>query len=145
MDIYSGAITNWQEVGGSDAAIRVVSHEEGDSSRGVLSKTFPGFQELILTSKAKITFSDPETEELIQSKSGVIAYGLYSNAKVIDVNVLTIGGQSPVEKEYPYIGVLGSIYKEQNYTGIVVKAYVEFATSDAGHEAIRTAGGIPIQ
>ena len=65
LDIYSGKITNWKEVGGDDARLRVVTREEGDSSRGILVEFFPGFKDITVTSKAKTTFSDPETQETV--------------------------------------------------------------------------------
>lgn len=39
--IYDGTATNWNEVGGNDAKIRVVRREDGDSSMKVLKKHFP--------------------------------------------------------------------------------------------------------
>lgn len=144
LDIYSGKITNWNEVGGDDAKIRVVTREEGDSSLGVLLKLLPGFQDITITSKAKTTFSDPETEETVLKVANVIAYGSYPNAKVIDVNVLTIDGKSPADQDYPYVGSLGFVYKADKYTG-VVKQFVDFATSEAAYEVIKEAGGMPAQ
>jgi phosphate transport system substrate-binding protein len=141
-DIYNGKTTNWKEVGGNDAKIRVVTREEGDSSLEVLLKLFPGFQDITITSKAKTTFSDPETEATVLKTTNVIAYGSYPNAKVIDVKVLTIDGKSPADPDYPYVGPLGFVYKEENYSGNI-KKFVEFATSEAAHEVIAEAGGIP--
>lgn len=142
LDIYSGKITNWKSVGGNDAKIRVVTREEGDSSLGVLLNLFPGFKDLTVTSKAKMTFSDPETEATVLKTPGAIAYGSYPNAKVIEVNVLKINEKSASDPDYPYVGTLGFVYKEKNYTG-PVKKFVEFATFEAAHETIKEAGGIP--
>lgn len=141
LDIYSGKTTNWKEVGGNDARVRVVTREEGDSSLDILLQLFPGFKDITITSRAKTMFSDPETEELVLRTANVIAYGPYPNAKAIDVNVLTIDGKSPTDEDYPYIGPLGLIYKEANYTGNI-KKFVEFALSEAAHEVIKEAGGI---
>jgi phosphate transport system substrate-binding protein len=143
LDIYSGAVANWSEVGGNDAKVRVVTREEGDSSLSVLLKSFPGFSDITITPKAKTTFSDPETEETVVNTDFVIAYGSYPNVKVLDVNVLTIEGKHPADEDYPYVGPLGLIYKEANYTG-ALKAFVEFATSEAAYEAIVNVGGLPV-
>jgi phosphate transport system substrate-binding protein len=144
VDIYSGKITNWKDVGGNDAGIRVVTREEGDSSLEVLLELFPGFKDITITSKAKTTFSDPETEETVLKTANVIGFGSYPNAKVIDVHVLTIEGKSATDPDYPYVGTLGFVYKEENYTGNI-KKFVEFAISEAAHEAITEAGGIPVE
>ncbi len=143
LDIYSGKITNWKEVGGNDASIRIVQRQEGDSSLEVLFAAFPGFKELVVTEKAKTTFSDPETEETVLNTENVIAYGSYSNVKNLDVTTLTIDGKSPTDADYPYVGTLGLVYKEANYTGNI-KTFIEFATSDAANDVIISAGGIPL-
>jgi len=56
--------------------------------------------------------------------------------------VLKIDGQSAADPDYPYVGALGFVCKEKNYIGNL-KKFVEFARSEAAHEAIREAGGIP--
>ena len=144
LDIFSGKITNWKDVGGSDAKIRVITREEGDSSQGVLLELLPGFKDITITSKAKTTFSDPETEETVLKTANVIAYGSYPNAKIINVHVLKVEGKSATDSDYPYVGTLGFVYKEENYTGNI-KKFVKFAISEAAHEAIIEAGAIPVE
>jgi phosphate transport system substrate-binding protein len=143
LDIYSGKLSNWKEVGGSDGNIRVVRRQEGDSSLDTLLKLFPGFKDITVTAKAKTTFSDPETEQTVLNTANVIAYGSYPNVKVMDVNILTIDGKSATEADYPYIGTLGFVYKAANYTGNI-KKFVEFATSEAARQIIKEAGGLPL-
>ena len=141
-DIYSGKITNWKDVGGKNAKIRVVRREDGDSSLSVLLKTFPGFADITLTPKSKTTFSDPSTCELTEKKADTIAFGTYINAKNYDVEVLSIDGKSITDAGWSYVGVLGFIYKEKNYTGNI-KKFVEFATSSQAHDVIKGKGGLP--
>ena len=61
---------------------------------------------------------------------------------IFDVNVLNIAEKSARDPDYPYVGSLGFVYNEKNYTGNI-KKFVEFATSEAAHEAIKEVGGIP--
>jgi len=142
LDIYSGKITNWSEVGGHDARIRVITREEGDSSLEVLDSFFPGFKDITITPKSKMTFSDPETEEALEEYEGAIAYGTYANAMNTDAHILTIEGKSATDADYPYVGMLGLIFKQKNLTGNI-KAFVDFASSEAAHEAIASEGGAP--
>ncbi len=142
LDIYSGKITNWKEVGGHDARIRVIKREEGDSSLGVLLKLLPGFKELTVTSKSKTTLSDPETIAAVEKTKETIAYGTYPNAKKADIEILRIEDKQVSDLDYPYVGILGLVFKEQNYLG-VLKMFVEFAASEAAQEVIKDAGGIP--
>jgi phosphate transport system substrate-binding protein len=142
VDIYSGKATNWKDVGGADAPIRVVIREETDSSLAVLRASFPGFKELTFNPKAKMTYTDPETEQTVLNTANVIAFGSYPNAKKLDVHVLTIDGKGATEADYPYVNELGFVYKAANYAGNL-KKFVEFAVSAATAEVIKTAGGLP--
>jgi phosphate transport system substrate-binding protein len=112
-DIYSGKITNWKEVGGQDADIKVVTREKGDSSLGVLNKSFPGFKDITITPKAKTTFSDPDTCEYVERKANTVAFCTYENARNYRVDILSIGGKSATSPGYAYVGTLALIFKEK--------------------------------
>jgi phosphate transport system substrate-binding protein len=140
--IYSGKITNWKDVGGKDAKIRVVRREDGDSSLKVLRKSFPGFKDLTLTTKSKTAFSTPEAFFVVEEKANTIGFGPYDVAKGADVQVVSIDGKRPTASGYPSFGHLALIYKEEVVNGNI-KKFVDFATSPAAHEAIKKVGGVP--
>lgn len=141
-DIYSGKITNWKEVGGNDARVRVIRREDSDSSFKVLLESLPGFKDITITPKSKTTLTDQETFKLAEEKPNAIAFGSYTDARNYDVDVLTINGKSATDQDYPYFGELALIFKEKNNSGNI-KKFVEFATSSAAYGAIKNAGGIP--
>lgn len=141
-DIYSGKVTNWQDVGGANAKIRVIRREDGDSSLSVLLKTLPGFKDINLTSRSKTTYNDQETCKLTEDTKNAIAFGTYGNARNYNVDILNINGKVPTGADYPYVGTLALIFKEKNNTGNI-KKFVEFASSQNAHDAIREAGGLP--
>jgi len=142
-DIYSGKITNWKDVGGKDARIKVVRREDGDSSLGVLKKTFPGFGDITITEKSKTAESTPDNVETVESKEGTIGFGPYDVVRAADAKVLKIDGKGPFEDGYPSHGTIGLIFKEANKTGNVEK-FIKFATSPDAREAISGAGGSPL-
>jgi phosphate transport system substrate-binding protein len=142
-DIFSGKITNWKEVGGKEAVIRVVRREDGDSSLEVLQKTLPGFKAVAITTKSKTTLSDPETLDMVAKTAGAISFGTYPNTKVADVATLTIGGKSPAASDYPYVGDLGLVFKEKNKSGSIAK-FIEFVSSPAAQDVIKGAGGLSL-
>ncbi len=141
--IYSGKIRNWNEVGGKGTRIKVICREPGDSSLRVLLESFPGFKDITLTPKSKTTYSDPKTCKFAEQKADTIAFGTYINARNYDVDILTINDKHPSKADYPYVGTLALVFKEKNRTGNIQK-FVEFATSPAAHDAIRSAGGLPM-
>ena len=142
-DIYSGKITNWKDVGGKDARIKVIRREPGDSSLRVLLGSFPGFADITLTPKSKTTFSDPKTVQFAESKADSIAFGTYINARNYKVNILTIDGKNATDADWPYVGTLALIFKEKNYQGNI-KKFVEFTTSADVHDTIKGVGGMPL-
>jgi len=141
-DIYSGRITNWKEVGGANERIRVVRREEGDSSLGVLRKTFPGFKDLVITANAKEALTTQDNFEAVERKRGTIGFGPYSGAVESNVRMLTIDGKSPTDASYPSFTVIALIFKEKYNTGAVGQ-FVGFATSAAAADAIRNGNGLP--
>ena len=141
-DIYSGKITNWKDVGGKDAKIRVVRREDGDSSFKVLLKSFPGFKDITITSKSKTAYITSEMISILEDREGAIGFGPNDVAKQANVDVLTIDGKKPAEAGYPSAGVLALIFKAKNYTGNI-KKFAEFATSTPAQDAIKGVGGMP--
>lgn len=143
LDIYSGKIENWKEVGGKNGKVKVVRREEGDSSLSVLQETFPGFKDIAISSKSKTTYSDPETSQLVENTAGTIAFGSFSNTMSLqNVNVVSIDGTGPTDSGYGIVGELALVFKEQNRTGTVAD-FIAFLKSEAAGEAIRKAGGMP--
>ena len=143
LDIYSGKVGNWKQVGGPDMKVRVVRREDGDSSLSRLKKSFPGFADITLTEKSKTTYSTPETFEIVTSKKGTIGFGPNDVASKQDVTVLSVDGVAPSAAEYPSVTTLGLVFKEENKSG-TLKNFLEFAVSPAAHSAITGAGGLPM-
>jgi phosphate transport system substrate-binding protein len=141
--IYSGTITNWQEVGGNDEKIRVVRREDGDSSLEVLTKTFPGFKDIVITEKSKTALKTAENFTIVESKSGTIGFGPYDIAKDSGVTIVQIDGKSPTDPGYPSFTTLALVYKEENRTGALGE-FIAFATSSSARPAIEAANGIPV-
>ena len=141
--IFSGEITNWQEVGGKDMKIRVVRREEGDSSLSVLTKTFPGFKDIVITDKSKTALKTAENFSIIEGKEGTIGFGPYDVAKDANVDIMRIDGKAPTESGYPSFTTLALVYKAENKRGSLGK-FIDFATSSSSSAAIVAANGIPV-
>jgi phosphate transport system substrate-binding protein len=143
--IFTGKITNWKEVGGSDLKIVVYSRETS-------SGTYEFFKEHVMKNKnyASSVLSMPATGAIIQSvkqTKGAIGYvGLaYLNKEVKAVKV-SYDGKTFVEpsianaknKTYPVVRALYYYYSANNEKK--VKPFVDFVNSTEGQKIVDKVG-----
>lgn len=137
-DIFQGKINNWSAVGGPASPIRVIN-------RPSASGTYHAFQHLVLaggnfgTSANITTLPRDATTPLLQAlgKDG-IGYATY--AQVADqqtVRTVPIDGLTPESPDYPFQRTL--YYAYRNPPNPAVQAFLGYANSPAGRQAIATA------
>lgn len=126
-DIFTGQITNWSEVGGPDAPIRVIN-------RPAVSGTYSSFKELVLngqdvTGPGVTTLERDETTGMLQQLgTDGIGYATYSQvANQGTVRTLPIDNVFPDQPNYAYQRQLLYIYKEPASEG--AKAFLGFVGS----------------
>jgi phosphate transport system substrate-binding protein len=149
--IFTGAITNWKDLGGSDMKIIVYSRE---SSSG----TFEFFKEHVMHKKnyATSVLLMPATGAIVQSVSqteGAIGYvGLaYVEKSVKAIKVSYDQGKTFVEpsietaknKTYPVTRPL--FYYYLNSTEASVKPYIDFILSPEGQDIVLKEGYVPLK
>lgn len=144
LDIFSGKIVNWEEVGGSNAPIVVIRREDKDSSLGNLKKTFPGFKDLVFTESSTLAEKTFIMVAQIANRPDSIGFGPLDVANANDLKVLSINGRKPTAGDYPYFGIIGLVYKTANLDKIS-KDFIDFAASEAVYDIIRKAGGRPVK
>jgi phosphate transport system substrate-binding protein len=143
LDVFSGKIENWKAIGGADLPILLVKRNKGDSSLDVLSANLKGFTGENISTDAKTQFTDQKAIEYAVATKGAIAFGALADAaNESALTVLSVDGIAPLDKNYPFLGPLGLIYKEANYKG-TVKAFVDFVKSAKAKPVIVKAFGIP--
>lgn len=143
--IYLGKIKNWQEVGGDDAEIHVVSREEGSGTRGA-------FEELVMEKEAAI---DTAT---IQNSTGAVAtyvagdknsIGYVSLTGLSDrVNSITIEGAEATTEEIKdgsYKVARPFLYLTKEEPAGLVKEYFDFVVSEEGTKIIEEEGLVAVQ
>ncbi|MGZ7115624.1 MAG: phosphate ABC transporter substrate-binding protein [Halobacteriota archaeon] len=136
-DIFTGNITNWSQVGGSDAKINVVNREEGSGTRD-------GIQKIVLKGG---NFS---SGGITQSSTGAVrsyvagdpnAIGYISFAEVDNsVKALNVNAVAP-----KYDTIADGTYPIQRYFLLVTngdptgnaKAFIDFALSPAGQAILK--------
>ncbi|MGN0347702.1 MAG: phosphate ABC transporter substrate-binding protein PstS family protein [Lachnospiraceae bacterium] len=140
--IYTGEITNWSELGGSDQPIVVVGREAGSGTRDA-------FEELLDVKDgcryAQELDSTGAVLAKVASTPGAIGY---VSLDVVDDTVIgvKIDGVQPTEEQIlagnyllqrPFVMATNGIISEQNE---VVQAWFAYIGSDAGKEVIRSVG-----
>ena len=153
-DIYSGKITNWQEVGGKNAPITAYQREENSGSQTAMINLVMQDTPMLAPEKVKVLMGMGmlvDTVAEYQNNRASIGYTykyyidtLYKNEKI---KTLKIENISPEEENlraglYPlvtcYYGVIRS--SDENSSGGI---FLDWMLSEEGQRCIKQAGYIP--
>jgi len=141
--IYTGAITNWSQVGGRNAAIAVVSREAGSGTRGAFEEII-GFQGRLLAGANESTSTGAIKAGIVQNPNaiGYISLGSVDNT----IKSISVGGAAATTANVrsgryavarPFIILTGrNVHGES-------KAFVDWMLSSAG-QAIVNRSWIPV-
>lgn len=146
QDIYLGRITNWQEVGGSDAPIVVVIRETSSGTRGafdeiVLDKAEPTSPNL------QIAITAGDMAALVVKEPHAIGYVGFGHIET-GMKALSIDGINPTEENVrndryrltrPLLLLTGPL------TQPIAQTYIDFALSSEGQSIVVEHGWVPIQ
>ncbi len=144
-DIFTGAVSNWKDVGGPDAPIHLCSREE-------ISGTYLGFRELAmenkpygLTLKAFTNYLGI-VQKVAQDVNG-IGYTSIDVANKDGVKGVSIGGVAPTFAtvnggQYPYTRMI-HLYTDKKRESAVAGDFVEFVQSKRGQEILAQMGFVP--
>lgn len=151
VDIFSGRIRNWKEVGGKDAPIRVLVREPGDSSLDVIIANIPDFAKTAFDDNAKILYHDHEMLEMLNKYKMSIGWITLSTANTgkNSVRPLAIDNELPslentLTSRYRIIGKYALVYKEKQLSPLARK-FINFIFSDSGRGILVKSGLIPIK
>ena len=145
-DVYTGAVTNWSEVGGSDTPIVVVGREAGSGTRGA-------FEEILKVEDAcKYAVECDSTGAAmakVASTEGAIGY---VSLDVLDdsVNALNLDDVAPTSDNIvagtyflcrPFVMATKGEISGQNE---LVQAFFDFLKSDEGKAVVKAVGLITV-
>lgn len=142
-DIYSGKITNWKDVGGSNAKINVITREDGSGTRSVFQKIVMG-KDKIRADAVVLT----STESIAQSVKGdpnAIGYISLASYKG-DIKALKVDGVYPTEETifngtYPIQNPF--LFLTKGEPEGVVKDFIDFCLSPEGQEIVKSEKVVP--
>lgn len=143
--IFSGEITNWSEVGGSDMAIGLVNRDEASGTREAFSKIIMG--DAPFDRGAVVLPGTGQVRSVIADVEGAIGY-ISLGFVTDDVKALAIDGVEPSEASvvagtYTVQRVLHFFTKDD--ASDVARDYIAYVLSpDVQDTIVREAGFIPI-
>jgi len=135
-DIYTGAVTNWSQVGGRNAAIAVISREEGSGTRSAFEELV-GFQGKLLSGANESTSTGAIKAGIAQNSDAI---GYISLGSVDDtIKAISVGGVAPDSANVkngsykiarPFIILTGNnVHREST-------AFIAWMLSDAGQAIV---------
>ncbi|MNH98034.1 Phosphate-binding protein PstS precursor [compost metagenome] len=156
QDIYTGKLTNWQEVQGEDNAIIAFQREKNSGSQTFMEKKV----------MKDIQLASPPTTQKSEGMGGLIdAVADYENSKHAigysfyyfanemhkreAVKFLAINGVEPnkaniINGQYPYTAILYAVTRENGSIDSSVNRLLEWLASEEGTKAIEQGGFVPI-
>ena len=136
MDIYTGKITNWNQLGGNNATIVPVTREVGSGTRYDFEKTVLGNNSY--TNNIKVSSSNYDAMQTVAVSSNAIGYvarnQLDPEVKLLGVNNISLTQQNVANGEYPMKRQMLFLVKGEP-TG-VTKDFINFSLSPEGQAII---------
>jgi phosphate transport system substrate-binding protein len=148
QDVYSGTISNWQQLGGPNAKIILLDRPDDESAKQILRKYYLG-KDLKNSPKAVVFRKEGELIQAIQSTPYSI--GAFSLAHAVShqlpVNRLSLNGFAPTPEnlkteKYPMVRHLSVIWHKNPST--VTQSFIQYIFSPPSMSAMERAGFIPV-
>lgn len=142
-DIYSAAITDWSQVGGTKAKINLITREEGSGTRSAFTELVMGKTEI--TPKAIVQDSNGAVRQLVADDPnaiGFISLGLVNDkVKPLDLDGIKASRDNIINGSYtlsrPFLFVTNG-----EATGLA-KKFIDFTLSSEGQKLLSNEGLIP--
>jgi len=148
-DIFAGKIMTWQEVGGSNAPVRVVIRENGDACLKVLQKNMAEFRDIAFSKNAKLVFHDTEMVDLLDKYKTAVGWLTASTMASSEtaLRALEVDGIAPVSEnvtsgKYKFAVEYGLVYKPDKVSDSA-RRFMDFIFSSSGKEVLEENGLIP--
>jgi phosphate transport system substrate-binding protein len=146
-DIFSGAITNWSEVGGDDKAIVVVSREEGSGTRGAFEEMVMGKDGPVIVDTAILQPSNgalKTTVSTTEDSIGFLSFGyLDTSVKALAIDGVDATVENALNGSYPIVRPLNMLTDGEPEGA--VKAFLDFVMSAEGQAVVEEEGYLSVE
>ncbi len=149
-DIYSGKITNWNDVGGPNMKINVLSREDGSGTRdgfeSALSKADPDFEVTVNKSELSSTGAVMTKVDSTKGTIGYVSVGYTAKAGA-NTHVLSVNGVEPTVDN-----IVDGSYKMQRNLLLVTKGapqgaaleLINWILSEEGQKIVESEHYVPV-
>ena len=146
VEIYSGRIVDWRDVGAPRNKIYAVAREPGDSSLQVIQQHIPGFGD-ITKPKAKIIYNTPDTVRTLADHRYTLGYVPMSAIKGTELVAMKLDNEAPTAENirsgrYPLVVPYYIVFREPPVG--LAEAFIDFIFSDEGKAIIEEFGAVPV-
>ena len=146
--IYSAQITNWSELGGTNAKIHVITREEGSGTRSSFEELVMG-KDTYITPKAIVQDSNGAVRQLVTDDPdciGFISLGLVESSGYAPVVAIKLGGieatrENIVNGSYKLFRPF--LFVTNNEPEGLVKQFIDYTLSPTGQQILSNEGLIP--
>lgn len=150
LDIYTGRLTDWRELGTRPGPIRAVGRESTDASRQAIARELSGFGELQFHDNVKLVHLDPQLLELLDrypTSLGFLNRSAVAAAKTALVPLALDGVEASLENlasgRYRVWLEFGFVFRTGSLDG-AAQAFVAFVQSPSGERILRENGVLPV-
>ncbi len=135
VQLFTGQVTNWSQVGGPDLDIVLYVRDEGDSSTGAMRQAVLG--DVQFSETAQVLTSQDEMQSAVAGTPGGVGFGSWASAVASDVNVscVSLDAVEPNDPSYAMLTTLGIGYLGSRRAD--VQPLVDWLLSEQGQEALR--------
>lgn len=149
IDVFSGRLKDWRELGARPGPIRAIGREPSDASRQAIGRVIPSFADMAWGPNAKLVHLDPQLIELLDRYPTSVGFINRSALHACRTAVvpLALDGIAPTADNlaagrYPLWLEFGLIHRNDGPTP-AGKAFIEFIRSPAGQRILQDHGIVP--
>lgn len=147
--IFTGEVTNWKDLGGSDMKINVINRTKSSGTRATFKDTVMGGKEE-KEGLGTTQDSNGNVENAIKTTEGSISYlalsyltdAVKDNVKALKIEDVEASSENIISGKYPFWSH-EHMYTKGEAEG-VTKAYIDYVLSDENKETIKKLGYIPM-
>ena len=150
-DIYTGAITNWSQVGGADAPITVVTREASSGTRSAFAEII-GLEEddaTAIVASATTCDSTGAVQTTVSQNDNAIGYMSFSDVdttkvKTVQFDGVEISTETLKDDSYKLKREFYLVTKEGATLSAPAQAFIDFVLSDAGQQLVTDNNLLPV-